>query len=155
MCRLGQFYYDKVLPFGLRSATFLFNQLSDTLDWILIHICKISFVCHILDDFLLAEPSAPPPFQQLCSDSLQRMLSTFHNIRIPIASAKKEGPAQELQFMGITLDTIRMEARLPADKIDRIRTALQLFQSTKAITLRELQSLIGTLNFACKVIPPG
>ena len=30
----GKFYYDKVLPFGLRSAPFLFNQLSEAVEWL-------------------------------------------------------------------------------------------------------------------------
>ena len=49
----------------------------------------------------------------------------------------------------------KMEARLPEDKVERIRSALSTFQSQRSTTLQELQSLIGTLNFACKVIPPG
>jgi hypothetical protein len=54
----GDYYYDKVLPFGL-SAPFLFNQLSEAVEWILLNHCGISFVCHILDDFLIIGPSLP------------------------------------------------------------------------------------------------
>ena len=57
----GSYYYDKVLPFGLRSAPFLFNLLSDAIEGVLLNECLISFVCHILDDFLIIEPSAPAP----------------------------------------------------------------------------------------------
>ena len=50
----GKYYVDKVLlPFGLGSAPFIFNQLSDAVGWILLHKCKISFACHVLDDFLI------------------------------------------------------------------------------------------------------
>ena len=31
----GQFYIDTCLPFGLRSAPFLFNQFAEALAWIL------------------------------------------------------------------------------------------------------------------------
>ena len=48
-----------------------------------------------------------------------------------------------------------MEARLPVDKVERIQASLALFQTKRTCTLTELQSLNGTLNFACKVIPPG
>ena len=62
MCWQGQFYFDKVLPFGLRSAPFLFNQLSDAVEWILLNHCHISFVCHILDDFFCYwNPQLPLP----------------------------------------------------------------------------------------------
>ena len=32
----GQFYFDHVLPFGLRSTPFIFNCLADALEWIAI-----------------------------------------------------------------------------------------------------------------------
>ena len=57
--------------------------------------------------------------------------------------------------MGIILDSDRMEARLPPDKVNRILESLSSLQHRKSCTLKELQSLIGTLNFACKVVPPG
>ena len=156
MCWKGKYYYDKVLPFGLRSAPFIFNQLSDAIEWILSNNCFISFVCHILDDFLIMEPASPGPQKKgACQISLNAMLLTLKNLNIPIAPGKTEGPHNVLEFMGIILDSIRMEARLPADKIERLRTALELFHKRKSCTLKELQSLIGTLNFACKVIVPG
>ena len=49
------------------------------------------------------------------------MMLTFKNLNIPIAPGKTQGPTQVLEFMGITLDTLRMEARLPANKIDRLK----------------------------------
>ena len=83
------------------------------------------------------------------------MLLTFTNIIIPIAASKTQGPVKVIEFMDIILDSVRMEARLPADKIERLRAAFDLFQNKRACTLKELQSIIDTLNFASKVIPPG
>ena len=152
----GNYYYDKVLPFGLRSAPFLFNMLSDAVEWILLNKCYISFVCHILDDFLIIEPASPsPPQSQACQVSLSSMLLTFRNLGIPVANNKTQGPDNVLEFMGIILDSDKMEARLPLDKVERIQASLASFESRQSCTLKELQSLIGTLNFACKVVPPG
>ena len=152
----GQYYFDKVLPFGLRSAPYIFNQSSDAIEWILLNKCSISFVCHILDDFFIVEPPFyTPPLDSLCQASLSSMIFTFKNLNIPISAAKTEGPSQIIQFMGIILDSGKMEGRLPEDKVERIKSALSTFQSQRSTTLQELQSLIGTLNFACKVIPPG
>ena len=152
----GQYYFDKVLPFGLRSAPYIFNQLSDAIEWILLNKCSISFVCHILDDFLIVEPPCPtPPLDSLCRASLSSMILTFKTLNIPISASKTEGPCQIIQFMGIILDSGKMEARLPEDKVERIKSALSNFQSRRSTTLHELQSLIGTLHFACKVIAPG
>ena len=44
--------------------------------------------------------------------------------------------------------------RLPADKIDSLKEIFAQFESRHSCTLKQLQSLIGTLNFACKVVPP-
>ena len=152
----GSYYYDKVLPFGLRSAPFLFNKLSEAVEWILLNKCCISFVCHILDDFLIIEPASDGPTpSQGCKLSLSSMLLTFRNLGIPIAVDKTQGPCTSLEFMGIILDSARMEVRLPPDKVERIQTSLSLFESRKSCTLKELQALIGTLNFACRVVPPG
>ena len=81
--------FDKVLPFGLRSAPSIFNQLSDALEWILQHNCVISFVRHILDDFLITEPLAPTvPLDSLCQTSLSSMILSFKNLNIPIFSSQ-------------------------------------------------------------------
>jgi hypothetical protein len=111
MCWEGKYYYDKVLPFVLRNVPSIFNQLSDALEWILLNKCNISFVCHILDDFILIEPPAVlAPYNSLCQQSLTHMLSTFQTINIAIAQGKTQGPSQVIEFMGILLDTIKMQA---------------------------------------------
>ena len=152
----GFYYFDEVLPFGLRSAPFIFNQLSGAIEWILQNDCMISFFCHILDDFFIIEPPAPTvPLDSLCQASLSSMIVSFKNLNIPISAAKTEGPCKVFQFMGIILDSDKMEASLPVDKVERIKTALCEFRSKRSTTLQEFQSLIGTLNFTCKVISPG
>ena len=83
------------------------------------------------------------------------MLLSFKSLNIPIATDKTAGPTRVIEFMGIILDSDSMEARLPPDKVSRILESLSSFQHRKPCTLTELQSLIGTLNFACKVVPPG
>ena len=106
-----KYYYDKGLPFGLRSAPFLFNMLSDAVEWIVLNKCYISFVCHILDDFLIIEPTSPPSpppphthtHSQACQVSLSSMLLTFSNLGIPVAIHKTQGPDNVLEFMGIIL----------------------------------------------------
>ena len=60
-----------------------------------------------------------------------------------------------LPFVGIILDTVRYEARLPTDKLDHCKSPLDTFMGCNKITLKELQSLIGILSFACTVIVPG
>ncbi|XP_068721245.1 uncharacterized protein [Montipora capricornis] len=77
------------------------------------------------------------------------------SVHAPVVASKTLGPSQVLEFMGIELDSTRMEARLPADKLQRTRELLHSFTTRRSVRLVELQSLIGTLQFACKAVVPG
>ena len=72
-----------------------------------------------------------------------------------MAPEETVGPENVLAFAGIELDTLRMEARLPLDKTEKCKTLVSTFLRRKKVTLREIQSLIGLLNFACSVVVPG
>ena len=147
----GLYFFDMVLPFGLRSAPFLFDQFSSALEWIIQKKLHIPKVIHILDDFFIA--AAPP--RTHCATALCNVLHLFTELDIPIAPGKTFPPSTSLEFMGILLDSSTMEARLPQDKLARTKQALHQWSLKKSTTLRELQSLIGTLQFACRVIAPG
>lgn len=139
----GKFYCDKVLPFGLTSAPFLFNQLSEAVEWLLLNHCGISFVCHILDDFLVIEPPSPiAPHNLACQHSLSSMLLSF-NLGIPTTPHETQGHSTTLEFMGIVLDSDGMEARLPPDKVQRLTSCFTEFKGSRSCTLKELQSLMA------------
>ena len=54
----GLYFFDMVLPFGLRSAPFLFDEFSSAVEWIIQNKLKIPKVIRILDDFFFA--TSPP-----------------------------------------------------------------------------------------------
>ena len=82
-------------------------------------------------------------------------LSMCNFLGVPIAHEKTLGPFTTLQFAGIELDSLRQEARLPSEKSHKCRALLHQFAQKRSVTLRELQSLIGQLNFCCSVVTPG
>ena len=71
----GLYFFDMVLPFGLRSAPFLFDQFSLALEWIIQYKLHIPKVIHILDDFLSQQPHLGPTVQQLSAISSTCSLS--------------------------------------------------------------------------------
>ena len=145
------YFFDRVLSFGLRSAPFIFNMLSDALELILIHKLGVSNVLHILDDFFIAE-LAP---RSACLTSLCKLLCLFTELDVPIAPGKTYAPNQVLEFLRISLDSVRMIAYLSPDKLGQARSLLENWQKRSSCKLKELQSLIGVLQFACRVIAPG
>ena len=104
----GSLFVDTALPFGLRSAPKIFTAVADALEW----IGKqegIGILYHYLDDFL----TMGRPGTMECSRSLEILLGIFNRLGIPVAEDKLEGPACELSFLGIIIDTRAMELWLP------------------------------------------
>jgi hypothetical protein len=60
-----------------------------------------------------------------------------------------------MTFLGIELDTIAMETRFPLDNVLKIKNSLSEMRVRRKVTLRELQLLIGLLNFASCVVQSG
>ena len=133
-----------------RSSCAIFERFSTALEWTAKQIFQADKIKHVLDDFLLIAKS-----KQSCENLLSRFISLCTYLDVPIAPEKTVGPETELPFVGITLDSIRMEARLPEEKLEKCRTMLRDLYKQHKVTLRELQSLIGLLNFTCSVVLPG
>ena len=143
-------YVDKALPFGLRSAPILFTAVADALQWMM-QARGVSFVAHYIDDFItLGSPSADE-----CARNVQTMLQVCREAGVPIEESKSEGPASALTFLGIEIDSVAMEIRLPADKLTQVQSLLRQWRGKKACTKRELQSITASLSHACKVVRPG
>ena len=146
----NSYFFDRCLPMGCSSSCAIFEAFSSSLEWLAVHKLGASGVLHILDDFLfIAETEAK------CRSDLNAFLRLCDDLGVPIAHEKTEGPLNVIQFAGITLDTVQMEARLPADKLQKCKDFLIDFRTRRKVTLRELQSLIGLLNFTCSVVLPG
>ena len=143
-------YIDLCIPFGLRSAPKLFNVAADLLQWIAEHN-GVTPLLHYLDDFL----TLGPPDSEVCHHNLTTLKHLCHTLGVPLALEKVEGPATSLPFLGIILDSERMEVRLPADKLDRIKGLLTTWLDKKKATKREILSLVGLLQHAAKVVRCG
>ncbi|KAK3099320.1 hypothetical protein FSP39_002568 [Pinctada imbricata] len=146
----NQFYFDCCLPFGLSSSCKIFERFSTALQWCAQTKLEIHNMTHVLDDFIIVESS-----QKTCNHNLALFLEMCKSLGVPIADEKTVEACQVITFLGIELDTINMEARLPDEKVQKCKIKISEFLTKSKVTLRELQSLIGLLNFACNVVIPG
>ena len=141
---------DKWMPMGCSSSCHTFELFSSALECMAQIKLHINRIIHLLDDLLIIAAS---------HDIYQRQLNLFvdlcGHLGIPIAPEKTCGPATALSFARIPLDTIQLEARLPAENILKYKDLISDFLKRKKVTLKEVQSLTGHLNFACCVILPG
>ena len=146
----GRTYIDRALPFGLRSAPKIFSAVADMMAWAL-HWAGIRHLIHYLDDFLLMGA----PNTEEGAHVLAIALRIFDILGIPVAAHKTEGPSPCITFLGILLDTVAQELRLPPEKIQRLQCLLRLWSSRKACTRKELESFLGHLCHAASVVRPG
>ena len=90
-----------------------------------------------------------------CDHFLSTLSSLFARLRLLIAFKKLEGPACVLTFLGIKIDTLSMQLRLLHTNLLEFRTLVRSWLGRKSCSRRELQSLTGKLQHACKVVKPS
>ncbi|XP_065197849.1 uncharacterized protein LOC135829374 [Sycon ciliatum] len=153
----SKYYFDTVLPFGLRSAPSLFNRLADALEWILRHKYSIPALEHYLDDFVSVSPPATVVPSSTAAVHKATILQVFDNLGVPTAvgTDKVVGPSTCVTVLGIEIDSATGELRLPTDKLRALQHLLQSWSTRHTASRRELQSLVGHLSFAAKVVPAG
>ena len=147
----NRYYVDMALPFGLRSVPYIFTAIADMVQWMLTSNHGVDFLRHYLDDFL----TLGPPASSVCRHNLQACILLCSRLGLPLHPDKLEGPSTCLSILGIELDSVALQARLPADKRERIIALLETWTGKSFCKRRELESLIGNLHHACKIAPQG
>ena len=143
----SKIFVNKCLPFGLRSAPIIFPAVADTLQWI-IEQKRVKHIFHYADDFI----TVGRPGSEECWDNLAIIRDTCKITGIPVEEDKLEGPAPFLPFLGIELDILQLEIRLPTDKLERLQQQTREWRGKRAGLKRDLLSLIGTLSHTCKAV---
>ena len=143
------YYIDLVMEMGCSSSCRIFEVFSTAITWIAKSKLGIDNV-HYLDDFMLGSRS-----ESEGQTKLKQFLKMCDDIGIPIAKKKTFFPNTCMSFLGIELDTVKQEMRLPLDKLELCKNEIDKLLQKKKARLREVQSVIGLLNFACQVIIPG
>ncbi len=146
----NQLFMDTVLPFVLRSAPKIFNCVADALQWIA-RSRGVSYIDHYLDDFI----TCGAPNTQQCHQNLSILMGLCDQLNMPLALEKLDGPTPCLVFLGILIDSSKLELRLPPEKLRRLLGMLSHWKAYKHCCKRDLESLIGYLQDASKVIHAG
>ncbi|KAM3929144.1 LOW QUALITY PROTEIN: uncharacterized protein RB166_006928 [Leptodactylus fuscus] len=144
-------YYDMCLPMGCSISCHLFEMFTSFLEWVVRSETGSRAIIHYLDDFLFVAPGG--------DDRCQFLLDTFRSLMfrfgVPLSLEKTEGPCTVLSFLGIELDSVAMVFRLPREKLEKLSGLLDGFMGVRKVTLLQMQSLLGLLVFACRIMPMG
>ena len=146
----NMYYYDMCLPMGCSISCALFETFSTFLEFHIKRVLETNSITHYLDDFLLIGNSMA---------HCEVLMSTFKEVcaqlGVPLAAEKTEGPCHEITYLGLVIDAVKREVRVPGDKINALRSKIQSFWGRNKLSLKEIQSLVGSLNFVCRAIAPG
>ena len=146
----NQFYFDIVMQFGITSATAIFEWYSSAAQYIVEKSCGISNIVHYIDDFFTLVNGLAA-----AKHALKNILAVFAELGLPVSLSKLEGPATTMVFLGILFDTVTMTIRLDEERMANLLKELSLWNDRTSASREELQSLVGVLSFAAKVVAPG
>ena len=152
---LEEYFTDHSLPFGLRSSCRLWDLIASALEYMFRKHLGIHVVVHYVDDFLFVVKGLDNA-QSFLAAALQLCIK----LGVPIAEEKNEGPIHSLTFLGLWLDTVALEARFSDERLAALRRLTLAWLERKSLevsraTVKELQSLLGVLQFAARVMPPA
>lgn len=140
---------DKCLPFGCSISCSKFEKFSTFLEWALKQQAKSNDVVHYLDDFLVAGRKGT----QDCANLMSIFSFICLELGVPLAHEKTLGPTTKLVYLDLEIDTINMTIRIPVEKLQQLKAQLLSLLAKRKVTLKELQSLTGLLNFCIRAIP--
>lgn len=150
MCVNGHYYYDRCLPMGCSISCAHFERFSTFLEYCCRKISGSCRILHYLDDFFFVGESRAD-----CESILRHFLAICERFGVPIAQEKTMGPTQVITFLGLEIDAAAHRVKVPTDKCKGLIAQLTHALAQPKLSLRQLQSLIGGLNFVCKAVSPG
>ena len=143
----GELYFDKVMPMGLRSAAYMCQRVTNAIKYI--HWMRGYWSINYLDDFGGV-------------DIHQRAIDSFHELRTILKEVgaiegqeKAVPPTTRIEFLGAMVSTIKLTLEITPARAMELMDKLKKWQSRKHATKKQLQSLIGKLNFVTNCVWSG
>lgn len=147
----GVYYHENCLSFGLRTAPFIFNLFAEGFHWVLQCALMWLLIAHYLDDFIMIVPHSHVhhvPYVRRTYVLLTTVLGLVNN-----DSKSTEGT--EVECLGVLINTVLLEARLPSRKLEKALRLVLSAISAGQLSLNETEQLTGFLSFCTVVVRLG
>ena len=143
----GQLYVDRMLVMGLRSAAYVCQRVTNAAA-MLAKRQGIQII-NYLDDFAGAETweHADAAF-----DKLGKLLEDGG---LQESSNKACRPNTRMVFLGIMVDTVSMTLEVSPDRLRELNILLDQWLTKETVTRKEIESMIGVLQFVTTCVRPG
>ena len=148
----GVYYRYNVLPFGLRSAPFVFTKLLRT-PMRSIRQLGVRSTVYIDDVACAAQP-------HIATDQVQLVDRELATHGLVVATDKNQGPATTAIVLGLQVDTVNNRLSLPADKLTKTLALLRAVQlmaerPSHRVPARVVAQLLGKLQWFSRAAPPA
>ena len=143
----GKIYFDKVLPMGMRSAPYIAQRITNAIAYI--HRRLEYFLLNYVDDFVGAE------VEEKIWGAYNALTTLLHELQVGISEEKLVPPTTRLEFLGVTFDSEKMTMEISQQKMKDISEELHTWLYKTAASRKEVESLIGKLQFLAKCIKAG
>jgi hypothetical protein len=145
----GQYLVDTRLPFGCRTAPWIFTRIGRAIK-AMMKVRGYDGVVVYLDDFFIIAPT-----QEECSSMLATLLWLLRTLGFTPNNTKLQLPAQQVVFLGVLFDSSNMQLRLSEEKLAQTLQLIVDAQRRRKMTLKDMQALVGKLNWVCGVVYGG
>ena len=147
-CVDNELYFDTTLAMGLRSAAAICQKCTDVLMYIYRTDRRHEGV-NYLDDMASADRGVK------AWRAFYALRGLLMELRIKESLTKAARSATVMTFLGVQADTVEMTLGLTLERLAKITAKLRVRLAKSKATKRELQQLVGKLNFAADTVKSG
>ena len=144
-----KYFMDTCLPMGLSSSCFIFNVISDSINWLASKHGQAKIFSY-LDDFFIVGTSRSKTLA-----CLETLLGLCQDIGFPVSEHKTEYPEKTMVFLGLGVDCKARAFYVPHEKRVQLIGLIDTFLGAKKKRVLDFQKLLGKLNFVSATLIPG
>ena len=143
----GLYYFDLVMVMGCRIAPYVCQRTTNTLAYI--HRQMEYFIVNYVDDSLGVE------YLARAKESHRAFVNLLDNLCVQRSQKKSVAPTEIVEFLGNLINTVDMTIGVTPQRKIQVLKELEQWHHRKVCTRRQLESLIGKLQFMSNCIWPG
>ena len=143
----GALFFDKTAVMGCRSAPYICQWTTNFIRHVLANIEYVVF--NYIDDFMSLDA-----YENACRSYIA-LGNLLRDLGVHVAEEKSVFQTQIIEFLGVLYDFVQMTISLPEEKMVEIKQLLRIWLKKKDMTVKQLQKLVGKLQFAACCVCAG
>lgn len=143
----GMYFWDINSPQGLRTGAMFCQRVTDSIRFIMNNMGF--FLLNYLDDLHGCEEKTK------AWNSFRALLRLMENLGRDVAPNKTTKPTDVIEVLGVWFDVMLQIIAITPTRMEEILYILQEWKFKGSATKKEMQQLIGKLQFVSKCVRPG